>query len=99
MYVLKKLSSLFLILAFFSSCNSEIPDLDWPSAVPVKTPFVIIPAQSGIDAVLESSYIPFLEDITSSAVPLISQINSDNAFISVQAIFLYPGTNNKLQPI
>src|SRR5699024_10857703 len=65
-----------------------------------KTPFIVIPAaQSGIDAVLESSYIPFLDDITSSAIQLVSQVNTSTASISVKAILLYPGAGNKLQPV
>lgn len=102
MYFLRKLGSLFLILTFFSSCSGdEIPDLDWPSAVSANTPFVIIPAeQSGISAVLQSPYIPFLEDITSSAIQLVSQVDSEaTAAITVKAVLLHPGTANRLQPV
>lgn len=100
MYHLSTLSRLLLLSLFVYSCNS-IPDKSWENAVPQKTPFVIIPApNTTLGSAMTSEYAPFLDDITSSATSLVSQIDSTaRSFLPLKAILLYPGTQNRLEPI
>ncbi len=95
-------SSIILIVlsAFLYSCV-ESPGEGWVSAVPEHTSFVIVPeSDATIQSVVKSDYIPFLEDISNSAVQLVSQIDSTaSTSMTVQSILLYPGTDQKFQPI
>lgn len=95
-----KLSLLALIGIVLYSC-SEIPDSHWSQAIPEKNPFVVVPAEdSNIYSILRSEYIPFLDDITSSAIQLISNADTTSSYsLPVKAIMLYPGSANQLQPI
>lgn len=95
-----KLSRLLLPLLFLYACGG-IPEKNWQEAVPEKTPFIIIPAENAtINAVVQSEYIPFLDDITSSAISLISQIDSSaSRSLPLKALMLYPGTPTNLEPI
>lgn len=88
----------FLILMY--GCSS-LPDRPWSAAVPQKTSFVIIPAEDAtLNSVLGSAYTPFLDDITSSAIPLLSNIDSTAAnSITLDAITLYPGSDNQLETV
>lgn len=89
-----------LITLFIYSCNST-PDRPWQDAVPDTSPFIIIPEENAtLHTVLESDYMPFLDDITSSAVQLVSQVDSSsNASLPLTSIVLYPGTRNQLETI
>lgn len=87
-------------LLFISSCTS-ISDKPWPKAVPDKAPFVIIPGQDAtLDTILTSSFTPFLDDITSAAIPLLARVDSTaSGPISLKAIMLYTGADDQLEPI
>lgn len=100
MYRLVKLSRLLLLLLITYGCSS-IPDNPWYKAVPEKSPFVIIPAENvTLNSVVNSEYIPFLEDVSSSALSLVAQVDSSgSASLPLNAIVLYPGTDNRLEPI
>jgi len=89
-----------LITLFIHSC-SQIPDKHWTKAVPEKIPFVISPAENTtVNSLLESSYIPFFDDITSSAVQLISNIDTSAASsLPLNAVMLYPGASDQLHPV
>jgi hypothetical protein len=90
---------LFAII-IITSCSS-IPDRPWSDAIPEKAPFTIIPKETAtLNSVLQSSYTPFLDDITSSAIQLLSRVDS-TAFepISLKAIILYPGPNDQLETV
>ncbi|MDZ7771364.1 MAG: PQQ-binding-like beta-propeller repeat protein [Balneolaceae bacterium] len=74
---------------------------EWDQAVPAKTPFVLMPAQDAtLQSALEAPYIPFLDDVTGSAINLVGEVarlsGSDPA---LRAVLLYPGTGNALQPV
>lgn len=96
-----KLSGLlvFAIIAI-TSCSS-IPDRPWQDAVPEKTPFVIIPEEDAtLNSVLKSSYTPFLDDITSSAIQLLSRVDSTaSETIALKGIMLYTGAENQLETV
>ncbi len=97
---LLKCSVLLLPVILLHACGN-IPDKSWHEAVPEKTPFVIIPEENAtINSVLQSEYIPFLDDITSSALSLVSQIDSSaSSSLPLKALMLYPGTQSNLEPI
>lgn len=96
-----KISGLSLfVLILIASCSS-IPERPWSDAIPEKAPFVIIPQENTpLNQVLQSSYTPFLDDITSSAAQLLSRIDS-TAYdpINLNAIMLYTGANNQLKTV
>lgn len=98
---LTKLTGFFLlILSIISGC-STMPDRPWTKAVPDKTSFVIIPEKDAkLHDALEAPYIPFLDDITSSAVSLLSRVDSTSKKpINLKGIMLYPGAKNKLETV
>ena len=94
-------ASLFALLALVIYSCSSIPDNHWTKAIPQNNPFVVIPAEdSNINSILQSEYIPLLDDITSSAIQLISNADTTASYsLPVKAIMLYPGTANQLQPV
>lgn len=90
-----------ILLAFGLLGCQGLPRQHWTHAVPRKTPAVIIPPSDiPPKQVLEQSYTPFLDDITSSAIQLISQIDSYPSIeLKTKALMLYPGASDQLQPI
>lgn len=92
--------SITAIVLGLSSCR-QLPDKHWTTAIPQKTLAVIIP-ESNVSPiqVMEEEYIPFLDDITSSAIQLISQVDSyPTVNLELKALSLYPDVRNKLQPV
>lgn len=97
---LKHTGFLLLTVVLAISC-SNIPDRPWQDAIPEKAPFVIIPEESAtLNSVLDSPYAPLLDDITSSAVQLLSRVDSTaQSPVSLNAIMLYPGVNDQLETV
>jgi len=97
---LKQLGLFLLATLYIASCSS-VPDNPWSDAIPQKAPFVIIPQQdASLGSVLQSSYTPFLDDITSSAIQLLSRVDSTAANpIPLDAIMLYPGAEDQLETV
>lgn len=100
MSYLKNFSLIVALIFVFSACSST-SDESWRQLASTETSFIIIPGQDAtIQSVLQSEYIPFLDDVTSSALQLASTIDSSaNQSLSVKSILLYPGTDQKLQPV
>ena len=94
-------TSLMILLGVLMYSCSGIPDNHWSKSIPENNPFVVVPAEnSNIYSILQSEYIPFLDDITSSAIQLISNADTtSSSSLPVKGIMLYPGTANQLQPI
>lgn len=97
MNTIRVLGYYFLFLFLITSCSST-PDGSWSDAVPEKAPFVVIPNDGAtLNSVLNANQMPLLDDITSSAVQLLSRIDSTaQSPISLNAITLYPDVNNQL---
>src|SRR5699024_10654847 len=95
----KKLA-LILLAILISSCSNNVSN-KWTQFVPDETPFIIIPeGDASLQTVLNSQYLPLLDDISSSSIQLIQKIDSTSAnAVQLKSILLYPGVNNKLQPI
>ncbi|PAU92980.1 hypothetical protein CK503_13720 [Aliifodinibius salipaludis] len=93
-----KAAGFFLCTVLLLVSCSDIPDHSWSDGVPEEAPFVIIPdEEASLNTVLDASHTPLLDDITSSAVQLLSRIDSTaQSPISLNAISLYPDADNQL---
>jgi len=93
-----KAAGIFLCTVLLLASCSDIPDRSWSDAVPEEAPFVIIPDEAAsLNSVLDASQTPLLDDITSSAVQLLSRIDSTaQSPIPLNAITLYPDADNQL---
>lgn len=96
-----KFPGLLIIAIIFISACSSTPNRPWSDAIPEKAPFVIIPAENAtLNSVLQSSYTPFLDDITSSANQLLSHIDSTSTqSVDLKGIMLYTGTDDQLETV
>lgn len=94
-------AAVLALAALISVSCSTPPDSRWNRAVPSKIPFAIIPAEdANLQLTLKAPYIPFLDDITSSAIPLLSEVTeAAGEELDLRAILLYPGTGDQLQPV
>ncbi len=97
---LKKCYGLILLICFFGSCGN-VGSNEWIQFVPDETPFIIIPVRDAtLQTVLNSKYLPLLDDVSSSSIALINEIDSTaNEPLQIRSILLYPGTDQKLQPV
>lgn len=94
-------NSVLFLLTFLTmvSCSSN-SNQPWSTAIPKEVPFVIIPSQQArLDSTLKS-YGPFLNSISSGNTQLLSKVDSTlNSSLTLNAIMLYPGADNKLAPV
>ncbi len=93
-----KAAGFFVFTILLLASCSDIPDRDWSDAVPEDAPFVIVPNDAAsLNSVLDASHTPLLDDITSSAVQLLSRVDSTaQSPIPLNAITLYPDADNQL---
>lgn len=96
-----KLPGLFLFAIILISACSSTPNRPWSDAIPEKAPFVIIPAENAtLNSVLQSSYTPFLDDVTSSANQLLTYVDSTSTqSVDLEGIILYTGTDDQLETV
>ncbi len=89
-----------LFSSFITSCRS-IPDKPWTSLIPGYVPAVVIPnPNTTIKDALNSEYMPFFDDITSSAIPLIEQVEKvPKHDLDVKAMIMYPDLSTDWQPV
>lgn len=96
-----RLTFFALIAAFLiSSCTG--PNVDhWSEFVPKSTFFVLVPDQDGsIDQILSLPYAPLMDDITPSAMQLITNVQDHaNNQISVDALLIHPSSADEWQPV
>ena len=84
----------------FSACNK--PDVEhWADFVPNSTFFVIVPeSNSSIEQVLSKPEMPMLDDITPSAMQVLTTIQSHaSEQIIVDALLLHPSSSNHWEPV
>lgn len=96
-----RLTFAFLTLALLiSSCTQPTAD-HWSDLVPKSTFFVMVPSQNGsIDQVLSQPFTPLMDDITPSAMQLITNIQDQaNEQIVVDALLLHPSSSNEWHPV
>lgn len=94
-----KLTLIVLIGIALYSCSS--PGNSWSGSVPEETAFLIIPESGAtVQSVIQSDYMPFLEDISSAAVQLVAEIDSNaTESMPLHSILMYPGNSQNIQPI
>lgn len=68
--------------------------------VPESSLFIIVPDQgTTLSSALDEPYLAILDDMSPSAIQLVSNIRDDGADLLVEAILLYPDTSNDWQPV
>lgn len=100
MKYLKHSGLLVIALIAITTCSS-VPDHPWFHAIPGKSPFIILPEEDAtLNSALQSPYVPFLDDITASAIQLLSPIDSTaNESVNLKGIILYPGARSQLETV
>ncbi|PWN08152.1 hypothetical protein [Rhodohalobacter mucosus] len=90
----------FIVLLLITGCRSGDPG-HWSEFVPGETPFLIVPQENtGLSEALSANYMPLFDDLTPSAVQMISSLTAENQYqITVNALLLYPETSNNWQPV
>lgn len=98
--LLTSLLVLFLVIATITGCTNRSVD-HWSEFVPEETPFILIPeSESTISDLLSAPYMPLIDDMTPSAVQLISTIEEDaSQQVQIESILFYTDTANDWQPI
>lgn len=98
---LKRLFPILIFVVSVAACSTEVPDNHWIKAVPEQTPAMILPSSDAtVQSVLETEYIPFFDDISSSAIPLVSDLqNRTQVPLPIKAMLFFPSTANDWQPI
>lgn len=102
MATIKSFSNLTLIILIgfvLYSCGSSADS--WSGSIPEDTAFLIVPPSGAtVQSVIQSEYMPFLEDISSAAVQLVAEIDSNaTESMPLQSILMYPGNSQNIQPI
>jgi hypothetical protein len=88
-------------LLLLQGCGHSVPDQHWLAAVPATTPALITPEpDANIAEILDSDFIPFLDDISSSAIPIVEAVQKETSTpISIRSILIFPTTADDWQPV
>ena len=94
--------SLILLLfgLMISHCNKTVNN-QWYSAIPHDVPAAVTFEQNAnITTILSKSFIPLVDDVSSSAIPLIEKLAPVvSNRISIRAMVLFEGTDNDIEPV
>ena len=73
----------------------------WSELVPESTLYIIVPEENTtVEEMLSAPYMPMFDDISPSAIQLVSNIHENSpSAIAVDALLLYPDTANDWQPV
>lgn len=84
--------SIILVLLTSMFACERMPDEHWVKTIPEYTPVVIIPERGvSISDQLRADYMPLLDDVTASALSLISQVeNEPQVSVLLRSIALVP---------
>ncbi len=96
----KNLRAFFLLPLFLIvSCSS--PGVNhWSEMVPESALFIIVPeSDATLSSTLDAHYMATFDDITPSAIQLVSNIRDYGYDLPVEALLLYPDTSNDWQPV
>ncbi|MGM0589902.1 MAG: FG-GAP repeat domain-containing protein [Bacteroidota bacterium] len=90
-----------LLIVGLTACSGEPEHQHWLKAVPENTIAVITPEEDAtISSILDSEFIPFLDDISSSAIPITKALETQtNTPVPILGMLLYPVTANQWQPV
>lgn len=88
-----------LLLLFLNSCGSRNAE-PWSELIPESTLAVFVPQQSSsVSEFMEAVYIPLLDDITPSAMQLVTGLQEfTDRPIQLEALLLFPDTSLEIQP-
>lgn len=80
---------------------SKIPEKNWLEAIPDYVPAIVIPEQNAnISAVMRSEYLPFFEDISTSAISTVSQVeNVPRISILLRGMAVFPTQSDDWKPL
>ena len=99
----RRLPSVLLLLftlLLLPACGNVSAD-HWAEFVPDSTPFILIPEEdTSFDQILSAAYAPLIDDITPTALQLVSNIeDTAGEAVKVEAMLLFPDTANDWQPV
>ncbi|MEX0778846.1 MAG: hypothetical protein WD491_03350 [Balneolales bacterium] len=99
-YCISKIAPVCLLLFLAISCNS-IPEKHWLKAVPEYVPAIMVPGQNAnISTVMRSEYLPFFEDISTSSISLISEVeNVPEISILLKGMAIFPTEADDWKPL
>lgn len=92
---------LLCIVAFVAISCSSLPDAPWYNSLPNTTVGIYIPETGAtIKQVIESNAGSFFDDITSSALPILQDIErASSQNLQVKAITFYPSESDQMQTV
>ncbi|MEX1136114.1 MAG: hypothetical protein WEB89_04380 [Balneolales bacterium] len=99
-FCISKVAPVFFIMLLAISCN-QIPEKDWLKAIPEYVPAIVIPEQNAnISTVMRSEYLPFFEDISTSSISTISQVeNVPEISILLKGMAIFPTEAQDWKPL
>ncbi|MCG2588392.1 hypothetical protein [Rhodohalobacter sulfatireducens] len=97
----KRLTLLSLFVALLITSCTQPTTEHWSEFVPESTFVVMVPGTDGtINQVLAEPFAPLMDDITPSAMQLITNIQEHtDQQIPVEALLLHPSSSNNWQPV
>ena len=99
---IKNLFIVFIVSLVVYGCGKPGAN-HWSEFVPDSTPFIVVPDEgTTITDALNAPYIPLFDDISPSAIQLISNISESEesaSSLNLEAILLYADTSNDWQPL
>jgi hypothetical protein len=98
----RSIAYLFIpILIFILHSCSSIPDKPWQELLPEETIAVYVPKQDGsIRTLLESTTGSFFDDLTSSALPILADLEvAAKQLLPLHAIAFFPAESDQLQTL
>lgn len=95
---------LFLLLGsafFYNACSRKLPVKPWTALIPSYVPAVIVPdSTTTLDQALNSEYMPFFDDISSSDIPAIKQLEQGNdQSLRLKAMIVFPNESTQWEPV
>lgn len=99
-FFISKIFPVCLITLLAINCN-RIPEKDWLEAIPEDVPAIVIPEKgANISAVLRSEYLPFFEDISTTSISMISEVeNVPQISILLKGIVIFPTQSEDWKPL
>lgn len=89
-----------MLLVLLAGCSQPEPE-QWTDFLPDQTLFVLIPEDgSTINRFLEQPYVPILDDMTPTAMQLVSTVSEQaSSVVELSAVLIYPDGSNEWQPV
>lgn len=86
-------------MILLAGCNKQA-SLHWSEFIPDNVPYIVVPEEgTTINEMLNEPYIPLFDDMSPSAIQLISSLEEQSESIEMEAMLLYTDTANNWQPV